>query len=208
MRVIDDALRDTAFDLATRVFVAGSTVHRALGIGLEEYRAYLAPSFDAMIAQGLSLAAFDADVEVDGGKMVGCVIVTDFHAQPGEGTKVPPKFAPLTALTDALCAQYDAQRSPDRGKAILVDMGAVLPEHAGQGVYQTLRNAAQDHAKSHGYSKAIGELSSAATQHTVLNRLGHKKIAEIRFDTFEIAGAFPFQSITTPKSIVLTEGNL
>ena len=54
----------------------------------------------------------------------------------------------------------------------------------------------------------IGELSSVATQHVVLNRLQHRSVAEIRFDTFEYAGGYPFRGISDPPSIVLAEGDL
>ena len=87
-------------------------------------------------------------------------------------------------------------------------MGAVSSLAAGQGVYQKLRNAAQNNAKELGYRFVVGELSSASTQHVVLNKLGHSKVAEVLFSSFEFAGSRPFASINEPESIVLAEGML
>lgn len=201
IRPLESDLIEPAFALATRVFSAGSTVHRALGIGLEEYRAYLRASFEEMVAEGLSVAAIDAAT----GDMMGCMIVTDFHGQLTDNSCPPAKFAPLAALTGALCDQY-ARIGP--GEVILVDMGAVSDKAAGMGAYQRMRAAVQNGARAKGYQRVVGELSSAATQHVVLNRLGHKKLAEIQFADFEFGGKRPFQTITDPPSILLTEGEL
>ena len=92
---LDQTQAAAAFDLATEVFVAGSTLHRALGITLGEYRAYLRPSFQQMVAEGLSVVTIDEA----SGTLLGCLIATDFHSQLAHDTDAPPPFAPLAALT-------------------------------------------------------------------------------------------------------------
>ncbi len=52
------------------------------------------------------------------------------------------------------------------------------------------------------------ELSSAATQHVVLELLGHRKMAEIPFAEFQFGEEHPFQAIKEPLSIILSEGKL
>lgn len=193
---------ETAFALATEAFIAGSTLHRALGIGLNEYRAYLRPSFEAMVEEDLSVAAF----EDEGCKMVGCLILTDFHQPLERKASATGKFAPLAALTQALCAEYNKQRSMTVGEVVLADMGAVSDRATGTGTYQKMRAEAQRLARKKGFTRIVGELSSRATQHVVLDKLGHEKICEVTFAGFEYAGQFPFRSITEPESIVLAEG--
>lgn len=91
---------------------------------------------------------------------------------------------------------------------VLVDMAVVAPQFRGTGMYQTLRKKAQNNAKALGYAYVAGELSSAATQHVVTQRMGHEKISEVRFDTFEHKAQRPFASVTAPTSLILTLGAL
>lgn len=199
------ARAEAAFALATEVFVAGSTVHRALGVGLEAYRAHLRPSFDAMAGEGLSVVAVESDTSA----VVGCLVATDFARQFDAGHAPDGPLAPLAALTAALAGAYARVRGvPAPGQVVLVDMAAVAPTGRGQGVYLRMRQAAQALAREKGYSRVVGELSSAATQHVVRDVLGHSVVAEVRFADFLWRGERPFAGIVAPKSIVLTEGLL
>ncbi|MDJ0613583.1 MAG: hypothetical protein QNJ29_07875 [Rhizobiaceae bacterium] len=193
-----------AFELATEVFVESSTLHQALGISLEEYRIYLRPSFEACVSEEFSIVA----TEPATGEVIGCLIATDFRQHLNAANTATGKFAPLAALTTELCRQYKSKRTIDPGDALLIDMGAVRPSTAGMGIYQKMRDAAQINAKEAGYKTVVGELSSASTQHVVLNKFGHAKLAEVKFAEFEIDGKFPFAKITEPNSIILVEGNL
>ena len=193
-----------AFDVATEVFVASSTLHSALGIGLGEYRAYLRPSFNAMAAEGLSVLATDPA----SGTVVGCLIATDFHHQLDTPFPNNLNFQPLTALGAELARQYQTARSVVPGDVLLVDMAAVHPDANGRGVYSSMRAAVHRTAKARGFRYVIGELSSTATQHIVLGRLQHRKMAEVRFAEFMFDGNFPFRSIKDPTSIILAEGSL
>jgi len=89
-----------------------------------------------------------------------------------------------------------------------VDMAAVSETMMGKGLYKTLRKAAQIRALQSGFTRIVGELSSAATQHVVLNQLGHRQIAEVIFNSFEFENQRPFHRIKEPRSIILAEGEL
>ncbi|MBE1283501.1 MAG: hypothetical protein GJ676_09325 [Rhodobacteraceae bacterium] len=204
IKVLELTHLDAAFDLATQTFAEASTLHRALKIGLNEYKEYLRDPFQLMVKEGLSIAATDNH----SGHLVGCLVVTDFARQLFEETNTNTKFSPLSALTEDLCRQYQSKRDVSVGEAILVDMAAVSEEAAGKGVYQQMRAAAHDLARSQGFQLVIGELSSAATQHVVLELLGHKKMAEIAFAEFQFGEERPFQEIKEPPSIILSEGRL
>ena len=200
---------ESAFTLASDVFVRASTLHRALGAGLDEYRRYLRPSFENMITEGLSVGAF----EQANNRIIGCLIATDFSRQAMSGersgdTAAKGKFAPLSALTRALSRPYCTGRTIPEGEVVLADMGAVSTKALGTGVYQTLRKALARHARKHGFSKIIGELSSRATQHVVIGKSGHRVVGEIRFSDFAYEGKTPFARITDPESIILAEGLL
>lgn len=203
IRSLEPANLAAAFDLVTRVFAASSTLHRALGTDLETYRAYLKPDFKAMIDEGLSVCARDSS-----GEMLGCTIVIDFHGPLHEPPSEHPTFASISALMSALGAEYIRKVAISPGEVILVDMGAVAPHAGGGGIYQAMRAEVQRIAVGRGFKRVVGELSSAATQHVVLNRLGHRKIAEIAFADFEFAGERPFRSVSDPPSVILAEGDL
>lgn len=201
---ITPELIHSVFDLATKVFVADSTLHRALGIELDVYRSYLWPSFCEMVGQGHSLAAVSQDTQ----EVVGCVIAADF-AKPLEKQPIVPKeFTPLLALATRLSRDYVKHREVTANEALLVDMGAVSTEYRGSGLYRTLRQAVQARAKQSGFKHIIGELSSAATQHVILDKLGHHKVSEVIFADFAHKGTYPFSSIRSPHSIILSEGQL
>ena len=87
-------------------------------------------------------------------------------------------------------------------------MGAVSSAARGQGIYQRMRATAHEVARDKGYKRVLGELSSAATQHVVLNQLGHRKMVEILFSEFRYSETLPFASIENPPSIILSEGTL
>ena len=193
-----------AFDLVTQVFVNASTLHKALNIGLEEYRPYLRTSFDEMVLEGLSITAIDTKTN----NVIGCVIGCDFYDHVHAKNIAPEKFAPLSALSKTLCHSFIKQRAPKAGDIAFLDMAAIAPDYLGQGIYQAMRRFAHAHAKQRGFQSVIGELSSAATQHFVLKKLGHSKQAEVSFEHFEYQGKKPFQSIQEPKSIILAEGKL
>lgn len=200
---LGEAHSAAAFDLAARVFVESSTLHRALGIGLDEYRAYLRAPFAAMVGEGLSVVA----VERKTGAICGCLVAADFESA-ASAIAPPARLAPLAALTAAMAARYRALRTPRPGEAVLVDMAAVPRAAAGRGLYRRMRLAAQDIARERGYRAIVGELSSPATQYVVLGEMGHGRIAEIPFATFETGGAYPFRAIADPPALVLAEGRL
>ncbi len=202
-RLLELADLEAAFALVTQVFVSGSTLHRALGIELDAYRAYLRPSFEAMVQESLSVVA-----EASDGTLQGCMIAVDFHGPAHEAAQPQPPFAPVSALTSALCAEYLRARTFDPGEVLLVDMAAVPPASAGGGIYQEMRTHVHRLARERGFRSVVGELSSAATQHVVLNRLGHAKVVEIAFDAFRHGDGYPFRMIAQPRSIVLAEGAL
>ena len=204
IRPLTSDLSDRALDLATETFVGGSSLHRARGITLDEYRAHLAPFFARMIAEALSVIAIDPDTDVLG----GCMIVTDYHTRLDETAAVNPRFAAHGAMTADLFRQYARHQPIEPGRIILVDMAAVPPQNAGAGLYQSMRAAVHDIARANGLRRVVGELSSAATQHVVPNRLGHKKRAEVTFAAFKHDNEFPYRSIQAPSSYILAEGEL
>ncbi len=204
LNLLEAARLNAAFNLATKVFAEASTLHRALKIGLNEYREHLRHPFEMMVREGLSITATDNH----SGELVGCLIVTDFSNQFVEKANPSPRFAPLSAITKDLCRQYQRKRLISVADAILVDMGAVSKEAGGTGIYKQMRTAAHDLARSRGFKLVIGELSSAVTQHVVLERLGHRKMAEINFAEFQYGNERPFHTIQNPPSIILSEGDL
>ena len=201
---LDDKRLEMAFALATDTFTQESTLHRAMDIQLSEYQDYLRNSFKKIVTEGLSIAAIDAK----SGDLIGCLIATEFLNQLDSSVKSSIQFAPLVALTNSLATKYDSQRSIVRGEAVLVDMGVVSAHARGNGIYKLMRLAIEDVARRAGYRWVIGELSSAATQHVVINRMKYRVMAQIKYDEFEFEGGYPFQFIKEPPSIVISGGDL
>ncbi len=195
-------LRDTAFDLASEMFTRSSTLHAALRVDLETYRHALRPSFDAMAAQDLSLVAISPE-----GRLLGCLIATDMYHALSDGPPTGP-YPEIAALTHSLTRSYHARHPFGPGEVVLVDMAVTCPEAHGLGLYQAMRAHMELIARAAGFHLIVGELSSQATQHVVLNKMGHRAMVEIRFQAFDWNGTRPFASITSPTSIILAEGTL
>ena len=193
---------DCAFALTTEVFAASSTLHAALGVNLRLYQTSLRPAFEAMVQEGLSLAATDAK-----GQMLGALIATDLHATLRDPAPSGP-YPQISARTQALTQTYRAQRAFGPGEVLLVDMSAVHPDARGLGIYRALRKHLEDRSHKTHWHYVVGELSSMVTQKVVLEKMGHRTAAEIAFERFEWNGTRPFASITSPPSIILAEGML
>lgn len=203
-RPLTPPYHQAAFDLVSEVFVSASTLHQALGINLEEYRPYLKAPFNEMASSGLSVVAIDTEAD----DVIGCLIACDFYHQIHATNSSNEKFAPLSALSKALCQTFIKERTPKVGDIAFLDMAALAPAYQGRGIYQNMRSFAHDHARAKGFKTVIGELSSAITQHFVLNKMKHTKLAEVSFQQFDYNGTKPFHSIKEPTSIILAEGQL
>ena len=94
------------------------------------------------------------------------------------------------------------------GDALLVDKAAVPVAQNGNGIYQALRTGISVRAKSLCYKFIIGELTFSATQKVMLEKMGHRKRAEIAFAEFTLNGRLPFAAITDPKTVILAEETL
>lgn len=190
-------------------FLAGSVLHRALDISLPEYSHYMAEPICALLQQENSFVAIDeADQTV-----AGCILAGDFRPTETDQQvhdKPVPEFArPINALLNSLEQQYESQRPLNSTQAtLLVDIAVVAPRARGQGLYTRLREAVHKRALQRGYTSVVGELSSVATQHLCVEKLGHRVICEIPYRSFEFDGQYPFASIKEPASIQLVEGAL
>ena len=74
---LDGSRAEQAFALASLNFATQSVLHKALGADLEEYRAYLRPTFFDDLGNGLSLMATGPD----SGELMGILVVRDFQKQ-------------------------------------------------------------------------------------------------------------------------------
>jgi len=193
-----------AFSLVCKVFVEASVLHTAMNISIEEYREYMASSFEVMRNQNISLIAKDTRSD----KLVGCLIACDYMTQTPVLTSIPDKLKPVNAILKSLDDIYRKNRQLEEGQCLLVDMAVVTPAARGQGIYRMLREAIHQLGREAGFSHVVGELSSAATQHLCVNRFKHKIRAEIEYSSFKYRNQNPFLSIKNPSSIVLADGDL
>ncbi len=209
IQAANQASHEEILALVCTEFLAGSVLHRALTVSESEYASYMADPIRSLVAQECSFVAFDKSTRV----MVACILAGDFQP-PAPQLQLPsvalPAFAePINALLSSLEQQYVRCRTSESLQStLLVDIAVVAPLWRGQGLYAQLRDAVHQCAHKRGYSRVVGELSSAATQHLCIEKLGHKVICEIAYKSFQFGGSYPFASIDNPSSIQLVEGLL
>ena len=202
---LDESRAEQAFALASLNSATQSVLHKTIAADLQEYRAYLRPTFFDDLGNGLSLMATDPN----SGELMGILVVRDFRKQRFAGDlPYQDKYDQISTLFEELEAIYMQARHLAPGDALLVEMAAVPLAHTGKGIYQALRTEISIRAKSLGYKYIIGELTSSATQKVVLEKMGHRKRAEIAFAEFNLNGRLPFAAITDPKTVILAEETL
>jgi hypothetical protein len=206
--VLADA--EQALQFACREFVTESPVHRVVGVAYDEYLSYLRASFMTMAAEGLSFVA----VDTEGAELAGCVLAGDFCPETNAllseelQYEVPESMRAIKALLNELERPYKQSVSNSSDEILIVDIAAVNRAARGQGLYRRLRLSAQGAAKERGFSRVVGELSSAATQRFCVEKLGHKIINEVAYKTFRFNDTLPFASIERPSTLQLVEGVL
>ena len=202
---LDESLAEKAFALASSNFASQSALHLALNTDLDEYSAYLRPTFFDDVKDGLSLAATDTK----SGELLGVLVARDFlKKRQKDYLPFQKKYELISELFQILEATYLQQRSLEMGDALLVDMAAVLPSHSSKGIYQTMRKEISRRAKLLGYKYVIGELTSSATQRVILEKMGHRKCAQVNLTKFSYGDRRPFESVVDPEIIVLAEETL
>ena len=115
------------------MFVRHSNLHKAVGADLSSSRAYVAAGFYRDVADGLSLMAFDRREKM----VMGVLIVRDLII-PAPPKLNDPRYASIAAVTSYLEPIYRRQRQISASDVALVDMAAVHPDYAGQGVYRAI----------------------------------------------------------------------
>ncbi len=160
--------------------------------------------FKAMWQQGLSLIATDAVTN----EILGCIVSCDYASLPQNANSLPEKIKPVNALLENLEEQYRKTHRALPGECLLIDMAVVKPTSRERGIYTQLRSHAHNIGSDFGFTKVIGELSSAATQRLCVDQLGHKVCAQIEYASFNYENTTPFSNIKDPSSIVLVEAML
>ncbi len=196
--------RDDALSLVCNQFATGSVLHKAMKIGVDEYRLHIQEAFNIAIEEELSVIAIDSE----SGQVLGCLIATEFVVKRTDITLLPPKFRPIKSLLENLEEIYVRSKKIARGEYMLVDLAIVSDTARGQGIYSKLRSAVHDIGRKRHFKYVVGELSSAATQHLCVEKLGQSVKAEITYANFDYEGSFPFKSIQVPPSIQLAESRL
>ncbi len=185
-------------------FITDSVLHQVLDITLDQYKAYMQDPIRSTIKYGITLLARST---LDS-SLCGCILAAEFESADTAHESVPECVAPIAALLRELESVYLSSKQSAKEKVLLVDIAVVNPEFRGQGIYTELRQEVHKQALDKGYTRVIGELSSAPTQHLCVNKLGHSVINEISYNAFEYQGAYPFAAIEQPKTIQLVEGVL
>ena len=195
---------ESIFQFATEIFVEDSTLHKAININLKDYQNCLRSSFIDILDEGLSVIAIEANSK----SLIGFILLTSFEKHISQTKKSNGLLAPISAISSELIKQYKKGNNLIPNTGVLVDMAAVAPQYRGEGIYENMRNSANNLAGKRGFTEIFGELSSEASQNLILTKLKHVKVAEVEFNTFKFRGSKPFISIINPKSIILAKGKI
>ena len=202
---LNESHSEQCLSLVIDHFCRQSTLHTAANVSSKELREYLSKHWYRYACEGPieSLVA----VSDDGTEALGCVIARRFPTLIGSINNLPEKQKPITALLQALEAQF-LEQSESSARSVLVDLAVVKESATRLGIYQNLRSVMHQRAAEAGYEKIYGQLTSVATQHVCVKKLEHKVVSEIRYQDFSYNGTRPFASIESPRSIQLVEGCL
>ena len=201
---LDESRINDACQFVCEEFVANSALHQATNVVLDDYLSYMRVPFLATARENLSFIATNSLT----GALVACLLAGEFRPAMPTPAPVPEGVKPIKALLLQLEQNYWQQRPYASGAVLLVDIAVVSNSVRRQGVYTKLRHAVHQAGIARGYGHVVGELSSAATQHLCVHKLGHKILSEIEYRSFSYNGTQPFESIQEPKSIQLVEGAL
>lgn len=195
-----------ALELICEEFSLHSPLHRALEISTDEYHEYLLPRWNdyAFGKQSSSLIALEPQTR----ELLGCLIAIPYTPQTGFKQNVPQRMRPIAALLEHLEYQIKPLDSDLSRASLLVDLAVVKHSRKGQGIYKQLRESVHSIARKEGYSYVLGELSSAATQHVCVKKMGHQVLAEVPYADFSFQGTLPFATIDHPVSIQLVAHSL
>jgi len=195
-----------ALDLISDEFCSYSVLHSSQNILPSDYRNYLEVDwFDyAFGSECISLAAHDCD----SGIVVGCLIAIPWSHDSADTESLQVKQQPIACLLRDLENMYLVTECCDISDVLLVDLAVVRNSSRRRGIYAKMRNELHRVAKTRGYSKVVGALSSAETQSFCIEKMQHKLIAQIPYASFTYKNRFPFESIKHPESIVLVEYSL
>ena len=199
--LIDQTTASDVFEFVCREFVRGSELHRATGVGTEEYTEYFRAPFFEMIEEKLSFVTMDKNT----GEVTACLLAGRFQPCDSALANTPRSIQPIKAILVELEKVCLPLLSQPLENTVLVDIAMVAPAVSGQGIYSGLRKALHQQAAARGFAGVVGELSSKATQVVCVQKLGHRLVGQVDYQSFEFNGAYPFAKIKNTDSIQLVE---
>ncbi len=199
--LIQQVTASDVFDFVCREFVRGSELHRAVDVGSEEFSDYFEESFFSMVAEKMSLVAVDQA----SGEITGCLLAGQFQPCEAPNLNTPKSIQAIKAILRQLEKQHLQKLSLPLEQLVLVDIAIVTPAASGRGIYTALRHSLHDRASELGFSGVIGELSSRASQVVCVQKLGHRLVGQVDYQSFQFDGGYPFSVIDNTYSIQLVE---
>jgi len=134
--------------LVCEEFCSNSTLHKALGIGTEEYREAMTDGWHDYLFSGpvAPLLATGTDNE----KILACIIPAPFPSNFKDFQTLPEIQQAIPALLAELETRYLQKHKPPE-KSLLVDIAVVAADAANTGIYQQLRLALERNAADAGF---------------------------------------------------------
>lgn len=201
-----DRVGEAASVLAS-CFVQHNPLHKALRIDQIRYQQHLVRLLQSLqqtnagnIAHSF-VACENNEEKNEEATILGVIVGFDFNLN----ITIEParELAPLFTLLRALSRPWALKQKPANGDYFLVDMAAVASHASGLGIYQALRQRVTESARDAGFSFIIGELSSTATQHVLVEKADHEVVNEINIASFAHGDGQPFKDVKSPATVQL-----
>ena len=118
------------------------------------------------------------------------------------------KLLSITKRSRRLDEIYFAQRQINLGDAALVDKATVSKNYGGLSLYRDMRLKSHYLAAQQRFKYVIGQLSVQRKQKIVLFELSHRNCGKLALSECTCDSEHPFNSITNPKNIIISEQRL
>lgn len=178
--------------LAAAVFREREPLAACVEVSLAEFLPFCRTTVVACAAGGLSFVATRPSCAGEAETVVGFCLAHDL-ARPVDAP-LPPRLAPVLALLDELGRSYERHLGSAAvpGQVAELFMSGVAPGVDGLTLVLALEGASLAAARERGYTRAMAVCTHRVTAHIALEESGFRRIAAIRYATYQVAGAAIF----------------
>lgn len=188
-------------DLLTETFCRNDPVEIAMKITPDEFRVMIEPELDAVLNNGLSIAARNPKT----GRLIGTILASDALADTVDSRgKVSKKFEPISEIARDFHHFYLSTRSVQSGTCLYLFVIGIHPDFSGHGFGKKLTGEVLNCARRKGYRSAFSLTTNLASTR-ILKHFKFEPIKTQDYQSYRFQGVPVFSSITDHPGINLME---